>query len=89
MAFDLKEFLVSAILPMIKVVGKSQLSHLLAQGKEHNTSEVYENTLKSIHSSFSLLAELAAKSKTKVDDDIIGLVLEAVEEAAAADGITL
>jgi hypothetical protein len=36
-----------------------------------------------------LLKEVASKTNTKVDDDIIDLVLEAVSESADVDGIIL
>lgn len=84
-----KEIIVAAVIPMVKSVGKEELSNVLANIKEHNTPELYENTLKSIHSSFSLLNEVANKTKTKIDDCVVDLVLEAVAEAAEDDGITL
>lgn len=86
---DFKEILVATLLPAIKAVGKIQLSEIFAKVKLNNKPDVYANTLKGIHSSFSLLKEVALKSKTKIDDGIIDLVLESVQEAAEEDGITL
>lgn len=85
----IKETLVAVLIPAIKAIGKLQLSEVLSKIQTNNSREVYENTLQSIHSSFSLLREVAVKSKTKIDDGIIDMVLETVEEAAEEDGVTL
>ncbi len=74
---------------MLKSAGKFYLKTVLQTIQDHNTKEVYANTLKSINSSFSLLDEVAKKSKTKIDDDLIEAVLEAVQESATEDGVTL
>lgn len=81
--------MVSFILPAIKAVGKAQLKEILGKIQENNTKELYENTLKSVHANFALLNEVAIKSKTKIDDDIIELVMEAVEECADEDNVKL
>ena len=86
---NLKEILVNTFLPAIKVVGKAELSEILSKIKEHNTEEVYTSTLKSIHSSFTLLKKVAVKTKSKIDDGLIDMVLETIEEAAADDEIPL
>jgi len=83
------ELLVNMVSPMLKAAGKFYLKGVIQNIQDHNTKEVYMNTLKSINSSFSLLDEVAKKSKTKVDDDLIEAVLEAVRESAAEDGVTL
>jgi len=84
-----QEVLVSAILPAIKEVGKAELTQVFAGIKEHNTAEVYKNTLQGLHSDFALLKDAAIKTKTKIDDGLVDLVLEAVQEKAEADGIVL
>lgn len=89
MPINFNEILVTLILPAIKAVGKVQLKEVLSKIQEYNSPAVYANTLKSINSSFGLLKEVALKSKTKVDDGIIDTILEAVQEAAAEDGIIL
>lgn len=89
MASKFNEILVTAFLPAIKAVGKAELSSILEKIQEHNSVEVYENTLRSVHSSFSLLKEVAVKSKTKIDDGLIDMILESVEEAAEDDGVEL
>jgi hypothetical protein len=86
---NFQEILVNAVLPMVKAVGKAQLAEILGKIKTNNTEEVYVNTLKSVHSSFALLKEVAVKTKTKIDDGIIDAILESVSEAAAADDIAL
>ena len=85
----IKETIVEAILPVIKVVGKIQMTNVLSGIKDHNTPEIYRTTLIGIHANFSLLKEASSRSKTKIDDGIVDLVLEAVMEKATADGIVL
>jgi len=86
---EIQEILVRAVLPIVKAVGKVEMEHVLWGVKENNSMETYRNTLQGLHSDFSLLKEIALKSKTQIDDGIIDLVLEAVKETAEADGITL
>ena len=85
----IKEVIVEAVLPTIKVVGKIQMTNVLSGIKEHNTQDIYKNTLQGLYSNFSLLKEAASRSRTKIDDGIVDLVLEAVKEKAEADGIIL
>lgn len=84
-----KEMMVEAVLPAIKAVGKIEMKTVLSSIKEHNKTEIYQNTLKGLYANFSLLKEAASKTNTKVDDGIIDLVLEAVGESAEVDGIIL
>lgn len=86
---DFKEILVSAALPMVKAVGKAELSELLETIQKNNTPEMYGNTLTAVYSSFSLLHEVAVKTKTKIDDGLIDFVLETVVEKAQEAGINL
>ena len=85
----IKTVLVEAVLPVIKAVGKAEIEVALSGIKEHNTTEMYRTTLQGLHSNFVLLKEAANKTKSKIDDGIIELVLEAVAENAAADGINI
>jgi len=85
----IKEVIVAAVLPAIKAVGKIEMEGVLSGIKEHNTPEIYKNTLQGLHSDFSLLKEAALKTKSKIDDGIVDLLLEAVKETADADGIIL
>ena len=85
----IKEIIVEAVLPTIKIVGKIQMTNVLSGIKQHNTAEIYSTTLQGLYSNFSLLKEAASKSKSRIDDGIIDLVLEAVQESASSDGIIL
>ena len=85
----LKEVLLEVLLPTVKAVGKLELETILSGIKEHNTPELYQNTLQGLHANFSLLKDVAIKSKSKIDDGIIDLVLEAVAESAANGGVIL
>jgi len=89
MAKGFSDFLAGLFSPVLKAAGKFYLKSVMQTIQDHNTLEVYTNTLKSINSSFSLLDEVAKKSKTKVDDDLIEAVLEAVRESANEDNIAL
>jgi hypothetical protein len=81
--------IIETVLPTIKAVGKIEMEDVLSGIKEHNTVEVYKNTLQGLHANFSLLKEAAIKTKSKLDDGIIDLVLEAVKETADEEGIIL
>ncbi len=83
------EIIVSAVLPIIKGVGKLEMQNVLLGVKEHNTQETYKNTLQELHSNFSLLKEAASKTRSNFDDGIVDVVLEAVRESANTDGIAL
>ncbi len=83
------EVLVSVLMPAIKTVGKAELKEVLAGIKQHNTPELYKNTLQGMYSDFLLLREGALKTKSKIDDGIVDVVIEAVQESAAADSIVL
>ncbi|MEO8406317.1 MAG: hypothetical protein ABI480_17035 [Chitinophagaceae bacterium] len=85
----IKEILAEAVFPVIKAVGKVEMGHVLTNIKEQNSAEIYKNTLQGLHSDFLLLKSAAIKSKTKIDDGIVDLVLEAVQENAEANGIVL
>ena len=85
----INEILVASLIPAIKAVGKVEMETVLSGIKEHNTNEIYRNTIRGLHADFSLLKEVAIKTKSRVDDGIVDLVLEAVKDTADADGIIL
>jgi hypothetical protein len=85
----IKEIIVASVLPAIKEVGKVEMKQVLLGIKEHNEPEIYRNTLQGLHSNFSLLKDATSKTKSRFDDGIVDLVLEAVQETADADGIVL
>ena len=85
----IKEVIVAAVLPAIKAVGKMEMEHVLENIKKNNSQEIYHATLQGLYSNFTLLKDAALKTKTKIDDGIVDLVLEAVEETASDDQIIL
>lgn len=62
---------------------------MLSDIKVDNICEMHENAIHTLHSNFSLFREAAAKTKSKVNDGIIDLVLEAVQENTGADEFVL
>lgn len=89
MGSKIGEILVTMVLPVFKEVGKQQLLEILSKIETNNSREVYESTVKSLHATFTLLDDVAIKTKTKIDDSIIDVILDAAKEAAEEDGITL
>ena len=85
----INEIIVASVLPAIKAVGKLEMENVLLGIKEHNTADIYQSTLRGLHSDFSLLKEVAIKTRTRIDDGLVDLVLEAVKDSAEADGIVL
>ncbi|CAN5651357.1 hypothetical protein BH11BAC5_BH11BAC5_33530 [soil metagenome] len=85
----IQELIVTAILPALKAVEKAEMEDVLSVVKENNTPEIYKNTLLGLHTNFSLLKEAALKTRTRIDDGIVDLVLEAVKQNANAGGIDL
>jgi hypothetical protein len=83
------EILVSAILPAIKSVSKLEMETMLSGIKQRNGMEVYVNTLCEIYSGFSLLKETSIKTRTRINDGIVDLVLEVVKESAINNKISL
>jgi hypothetical protein len=83
------EMIVTAVLPIIRGAGKLEMENVLLGIKEHNTPDIYKNTLQGLHSNFSLLKEAASKTRSNFDDGIVDIVLEAVNETASKDGIVL
>ena len=84
-----KEIMIGTMMPAIKAIGKAEMEAVLSGIKEHNTAEIYRTTLQGLHSNFSLLRDAAYETKSKIDDGIIDLVLEAVKESADSGGIVL
>jgi hypothetical protein len=69
--------------------GKLLVTGLLAQIKENNKPEEWEELIKTMGNAFSLLERAAAKTKTKTDDKIVSVFKEPIDEAAEADGIEI
>ncbi|MEP6676607.1 MAG: hypothetical protein ABJA78_15705 [Ferruginibacter sp.] len=85
----INEIIVEAVIPAIKQIGKAEIVMVLSGIKDRHTEETYHNTLNGLHSNFLLLKETASKTKTRINDGIIDLVLDAVKESAEAGGIIL
>ena len=85
----LKEIIVEAALPALKAVGKAEMEIALSGIKKNNSPETYKTVLQGLFSDFTLLKEVTLKTKSRIDDGIVELVLQAVQETADADGITL
>lgn len=85
----MREILAQIGLSAVTAIGKMQLIELLNKIKDGNPSLDFVNTLKGLHSSFSLLRDLAIKSKSKIDDGIVNMVLDAVAEVAEANDVKL
>lgn len=84
----IKEVILEAIMPVIKAAGKAEMENVLSNIKEHNSAEIYKNTLQGLHANFSLLKQATIETKSHIDDGIVDLVLEAVKEKAEAENIT-
>jgi len=85
----IKDIIVASVLPAIKAVGKIEMETVLLDIKMHNSEALYKTTLQGLYSNFTLLKNAALKTRTKIDDGIIDLVLEAVEEMAENEDIVL
>lgn len=85
----MSDLIASIFMGAVKEAGSIKVSEILAKIKEHNTPEVYENALKSGNSFFNLLNELAVKTKSKIDDNVIAMFQEPIQAAADEDDIDL
>lgn len=85
----ISEILVSAFLPVVGSVGKEQLKELLA--KAHAEDEQgYKAIIQGVYPPAKrLLVPLVKKSKTKIDDTIVGSIVGAIEESAEEFGVEL
>ena len=85
----MKEFFLKVFINAGAAAWKMYLKILLQNIETHNNRQVYENTLKSLNGSFGLLAEVAKKTATDIDDTFIVNTLAAVTESASEDGVSL
>lgn len=88
MGLNLKELIVAGIMPVFKGVGKAQLEDLLQQLHDHEPA-VYADTMKGLYSAAKVLHKLADKTKSKIDDGILDTIIEAIEENADQNDVTL
>lgn len=89
MSFNLKEVLVSAVLPALESIVSAELSTAFQSVQQHNTPEMYANTLKGLHSGLVLLKTEVAKTKSRIDDGVIDMLISSIEDAASEANITL
>lgn len=73
-----KTMLLNLLLNAVKTAASAELSILLEKFKEHNSDEDYQKLLASLKNSFELLQKVAAQTKTKVDDTVVGIVLNSL-----------
>jgi|SRR6186997_3306534 len=69
---------------------KRQKWKLSSQVSKNTTQRKFiEQHARGLHSNFSLLRDAAYETKSKIDDGIMDLVLEAVQDSADRGGIVL
>jgi hypothetical protein len=68
------------LLNAVKTAASAELSMLLEKFKEHNREEDYKDLVISLQKSFGLLKKVADQTKTKVDDTVVGIVLNSLPE---------
>jgi protoporphyrinogen oxidase len=84
----MKDLVIKMFMGTLTEAEKQYLIILLGKAKEGNTPEQYAQFLKGGHAFLTVLGKLAEKTKTHIDDDVVAADLSAIEELAAADGIT-
>jgi hypothetical protein len=68
------------LLQAVSGVVSSQLAELLKKFKELNGEEKYNQLREAIRNSFLLLQTVTDKTKTKIDDTAVAMILNAVEQ---------
>src|SRR5512138_2433399 len=86
---NIKEIILASVLPAFKEAGKVEMRQVLAEIKQSHEPDIYNNILLGLYYNFSVLQEVTVNTKTKIDDGIVTLVLEAVKETADAEKISL
>lgn len=72
---------------LVAGAGKAQLVALLLKVKTNEDDMA--NILKSAHAGFKPLQRLIGQTKSKVDDVLVNIIVEAIEEVAAIKGVVL
>lgn len=72
--------LLNLLLNAVKTAASAELATLLETFKAHNSEEDYNKLITSLKNSFELLQKVADKTKTKVDDTVVGIVLNSLPE---------
>lgn len=55
-----------------------ELKHLLEKFKEINGEEKYQQLVEALRNSFTLLQDVTDKTKTKVDDTVVNIILNSL-----------
>lgn len=66
------------LLNAVKTAASAELANLLETFKQHNSEEDYNKLVASLKNSFELLQKVADKTKTKLDDTVVGIVLNSL-----------
>lgn len=83
------EFLINTFSNAIKSLLKDRLAAVLAALKAKD-EKAYRTTLASLYPIIDVqLEDITDKTKTKADDVLVDAFKEALEESAAANGVTL
>ena len=69
---------VQLLLNAVKTAASLELAQLLEKFKEHNSEQDYNDLVTALQKSFGLLKKVADQTKTKVDDTVVGIVLNAL-----------
>lgn len=73
-----KQLLLNAVAGAVTV----ELSSLLLKFKELNGEEKFNQLKTAIENSFTLLQDVTNKTKTKIDDTAVRMILDAVSQAS-------
>jgi hypothetical protein len=79
----------TAVLPILKGVGKLEMQHVILCSKEQNPPEIYASLLRKLYANFCLLKEVTVKTKSHFHDGVVDMVIETITEIAGQDRIIL
>ena len=66
------------LLAAAKGAATEELTHLLDKFKELNGADKYNQLVAAIRNSFTLLKDVTDETKTKVDDTLVAIILNAL-----------
>jgi hypothetical protein len=82
--------IIDAIAPLLKPILKQVFKDYVLQAVKDANPDAYKVALSSIYGPVDVYVEnLAEKTETILDDTVVDALMESIEEAAAADNITL
>lgn len=85
----LKELALSGVLPALKSLGKAELVHLFDSIGAEEKGDDFANEIKGTYFLLKRLQTVAEKSKTKIDDGVVSLFMDAVTAEAEKSNIAL